>query len=93
MQPVCSFCGGGPVVAWFEGPDFRVAVDSAGKVRSEKAWLVCLTCRALVDAEDREQLVERAWHRAEHAGWTGAPPSRAQLREQLPMSFWTPRSA
>jgi hypothetical protein len=81
-------------VAWFEGPDFRVAVDSADKVRAERAWLVCSTCRALVEADDREKLLERAWHRAEHAGWTAAPPSRAQIREQLErFFFWTPRSA
>jgi hypothetical protein len=81
-------------VAWFEGPDFRVAVDSADKVRAETARLVCSTCRALVEADDREKLLERAWHRAEHAGWTAAPPSRAQIREQLErFFFWTPRSA
>jgi hypothetical protein len=80
-------------VAWFEGPDFRVAVDSADKVRAETARLVCSTCRALVEADNREKLLERAWHRAEHAGWTAAPPSRAQIREQLEGFFWTPRSA
>jgi hypothetical protein len=91
MQPVCSFCGGSQVVSWFEGPDFRVAVDSADKVRAEEAWLVCSTCRALVDADDRQKLVERAWNRP--AGWTVAPPSRAQLREHFDRLFWAPRSA
>ena len=30
--PPCSFCGEGPTVAWFEGPDFRTSVDRAEKV-------------------------------------------------------------
>ena len=42
MYPVCSFCGDRAVVAWFEGPDFRSAVASAEKVRSEEVYLVAL---------------------------------------------------
>ena len=93
MESVCSFCGERPVVAWFQGPDFRIATDSPQGVQAEEARLACSTCRALVDAGDREELVERAWHRLMHAGWTSDRPSRAQLRDQLDRLFWTPRSA
>lgn len=63
MRPVCSFCGEQPVAAWFEGPHFRNAVDSADKVRAEEAWLSCAVCLALVEADDREGLVERGMER------------------------------
>lgn len=63
MYPVRSFCGERPVVAWFEGPAFREVVDSADKVRAEGAWCACSTCVALVEANDRESLVERAFGR------------------------------
>lgn len=59
MYPVCSFCGEGPVVAWFEGPDFTVSVDGPEKVRAEEAWLACSTCLLLVEAGDRDSLVRR----------------------------------
>ena len=68
MESACSFCGERPVVAWFQGPDFGIATDSPQGVQAEEAWLACSTCRALVDAGDREELVERAWHRLMHAG-------------------------
>jgi hypothetical protein len=53
----CSFCGEGPVVAWFEGPSFRTFVRSSAEVRAEEAWLACATCLALVEKDDREGLV------------------------------------
>jgi hypothetical protein len=59
MHPVCSFCGDRPIVAWFEGPQWRNVVDSADKVRAEEAWVACAVCLALVEANEREALVER----------------------------------
>jgi hypothetical protein len=45
------------------GPRFRKPVDPADKVRAEEAWLACAVCLALVDADDREGLVERSMER------------------------------
>ena len=59
----CSFCGERPVAAWFEGPTFRTFVRSSADVRAEEAWLVCAVCLALVEANDREGLVERGAER------------------------------
>lgn len=59
MFPVCSFCGRGTVVAWFEGPDFTTSVAGSERVRAEEAWLACATCLALVRAGDRDGLVRR----------------------------------
>jgi hypothetical protein len=69
-DPSGSFCGGGPVVTWFQGPEFRDAVDSPDEVHAEEAWLACATCRDL-DLGDRERLVERGTLRARRSGWTG----------------------
>lgn len=59
----CSFCGERPVTAWFEGPTFRTFVRSSAEVRAEEAWLACAVCLALVEANDREGLVERGVER------------------------------
>jgi hypothetical protein len=32
---MCNVCGASPVAAWFEGPNFRKAVDSADKVHAD----------------------------------------------------------
>jgi hypothetical protein len=59
----CSFCGERPAAAWFEGPSFRTFVRSSAEVRAEEAWLACATCLGLVEANDREGLVERGVER------------------------------
>src|SRR5262249_62432319 len=89
----CSFCGETPVVAWFQGPDFRVAVDSPEKVSgTDEVWVACSTCRDLVDRGDREHLVERniLRHRRRHPTSPSPPPE--QVRIHLDQRFWTPRS-
>jgi hypothetical protein len=57
--PKCSFCGGQPPVAWYQGPDFQVAVDRPEDVNADEAYLACETCDRLIDADDREGLVLR----------------------------------
>ena len=59
----CSFCGERPVAAWFEGPSYRTFVRSSAEVRAEEAWLACATCLDLVEANNREGLVERGLER------------------------------
>jgi aminoglycoside 6'-N-acetyltransferase len=88
--PVCSFCGERPVVAWFEGPGFTTAVDSADKVRSEEAWVACSACARLVEADDREALVRRGAQRS------GSQPDHElemlMTRAHQEDLFWKPRS-
>ncbi|HEU4356165.1 MAG TPA: hypothetical protein VFT27_11300 [Actinomycetota bacterium] len=93
---VCSFCGDGAVVVWFEGPDFRNAVDSADKVRSDEAYLACATCRALIEANDRDALAARELVRQRRKGGL-KPGVTDQLiieskRRHLEDTFWTARS-
>jgi hypothetical protein len=59
----CSFCGERPIAAWFEGPSFRTFVRSSAEVQAEEAWLTCQACLGLVEANDREGLVERSVER------------------------------
>jgi hypothetical protein len=93
MYPVCSFCGERPAVAWFEAPTFLRRVESADKVGANDAWLACATCLELVDANEREQLVERAVQRL-----VRKPPERAlppgealRTRQHLEEQFWSRR--
>lgn len=96
MEPVCSFCEERPVVAWFEGPHFRAAANSAESVHSEEAWVACAACFALVQADDREALVERRVARVRRR-----PRGTERLTDQalkriernhLDELFWAPRS-
>jgi hypothetical protein len=96
MFPVCSFCGDQAVVVWFEGPDFRSAVQSANEVRSDEAYLACAACLALIDANDREGLAARSLVRQQRRG--GLQPGvaekdvvRVQLKH-LEDTFWAARS-
>jgi len=61
--PVCSCCGGQPVVALYEGPSFKTAVRLAADVRGTEVWAACSTCEALVEVDDREALVTRGVRR------------------------------
>jgi hypothetical protein len=89
MFPVCSFCGERPVVAWFEGPDFRGAVDAADKVRADEAWLACSACLMLVRAENRERLARRGTKRLR----PGTDPDRAAAMIRTAHDrFWDARS-
>ncbi len=87
MFPVCSFCGERPVVAWFEGPDFKVYVSMPAEVRSEEAWLCCSVCLRLVEAEDHDALFRRGARRLRQAG---NPASTIDL--ELQQDFWRARS-
>jgi len=99
MNPVCSFCGERPVVAWFEGPDFLAVVDSPDKVSSDEAWLACAVCLALVEADDRRALTSRREARTRrklqdkgsHAAFTLEALQRIE-RERLEAEFWCRRS-
>jgi hypothetical protein len=96
VESVCSFCGERPVVAWFEGPSFARGVDAPQQVTSEEAWLACATCLALVDADDRERLVERAVDRLATRGPrrpVGRETATAIARRHLDERFWTPRAS
>ena len=83
-------------MAWFEGPHFRAVADSAEGVHSEEAWLACAACLELVQADDREGLVERrvAGVRRRPRGTerlTGQALKRIE-RDHLDELFWAPRS-
>jgi hypothetical protein len=95
----CSFCGERPVAAWFEGPTFRTFVRSSADVRAEEAWLACAVCLALVEANDREGLVERGVERLRRSdreqGRQRSPREEVGLqqatRDQQEKEFWRPR--
>jgi hypothetical protein len=95
MLPTCSFCGERPVMAWFEGPDFRGYVDQAEGVRADEAWLACARCRSLVEAADRDALVKRGmerWRRR-HGGPGPDLPNLELMVRTAQERFWTARSA
>jgi hypothetical protein len=95
----CSFCGERPVAAWFEGPTFRTFVRSSADVRAEEAWLACAVCLALVEANDREGLVERGVERLRRSdreqGRQRSPREEVGLqqatRDHQEKEFWRPR--
>jgi hypothetical protein len=88
MFPVCSFCGRRPVVAWFEGPDFKRFVDAADKVRADEAWLACAPCARLVAIGDREGVARRGMRRVRGQGIDGRPFAYARAAHA---PFWTAR--
>jgi hypothetical protein len=83
----CSFCGEGPVAAWFEGPTFKTFVRSSAEVSSDEAWLTCATCLALVES-DRESLVARGMKRF---GTKASEGAEAITRETQNRRFWRQR--
>jgi hypothetical protein len=95
----CSFCGERPMAAWFEGPSFRTFVRSSPEVRAEEAWLACAICLALVEANDREGVVERGVERLRRndraKGRQRSPREEAWMRQmtrdQQEKLFWGPR--
>jgi hypothetical protein len=93
--PVCSFCGGQPVVALYEGPSFKTVVRSAAEVRSTEVWAACSTCEALVEVDDREALVTRGvrrW-RPHGAKFMAQPQYQAEAMARYANSrFWEARS-
>ncbi len=94
MEGVCSFCGKRPVVAWFEGPGFRTVVDSPDRVGADEAWLACSRRLALVNANDRDGLAERATIRV--ARPSGALSTRDAVQKtwsRLEEQFWAFRAA
>jgi hypothetical protein len=96
----CSFCGERPVVAWFEGPSLTTFVRSSAEVRAREAWVTCQVCLGLVEANDREGLVERSIERRRRRdreeGRTWTPSEEAGLRrmqrDHLERLFWAPRA-
>jgi hypothetical protein len=95
MYPACSFCGDQAVVVWFEGPDFRNAVQSADQVRSGEAYLACAVCLALIEANDREGLAARELVRQERK--SGLKPGVTEqdvvrMSRHLTERFWAARS-
>jgi hypothetical protein len=95
MYPVCSFCGDQAVVVWFEGPDFRNAVQSADQVRSGEAYLACAVCLALIEANDRERLAARELVRQQQRG--GLEPGVTEqdvveMGRHLTDIFWAARA-
>ena len=89
---MCTFCGDDGVVAWFPGPDFAAFVDSPQAVGATEAWLACTTCLALVEGEEREELVWRAIARLRWRAELGAgsPPMEPLVR-QMHQRFWSAR--
>lgn len=93
--PVCSFCGGQPVFSLYEGPRFTSAVRSASDVRASEVWAACITCDALVEADDRDALVTRGarrW-RPEGARLMVQPRDQAEaMARHVQSLFWEARS-
>src|SRR4029450_8392326 len=95
----CSFCGERPVAAWFPGPSFRTLVRGSVDVRAEEAWLACPTCLGLVEANDREGLVERGVERQRRRdreeGRQRSPREEVWIhqmtRDKQEKQFWGPR--
>ena len=92
MAGVCSFCGDERVVAWFLGPDFASHVDTPPDGVASEVWLACATCLALVEGDEREELVWRAIARLRWRAELGAgsPPMEPLVR-QMQQRFWTAR--
>ena len=93
--PVCSFCGGQPVVALYEGPSFKTAVRLAADVRGTEVWAACSTCEALVEVDDREALVTRGVRRWRSHGAKFMVQSRYQAEAMARYAnsrFWEARS-
>ncbi len=93
--PVCSFCGGQPVVALFEGPGFTTAVRSAAEVRAEEVWAACSACEELVKVDGREALVRRGARRWRPQGARLAVQPHVQaeaMARHAQMRFWEARS-
>jgi hypothetical protein len=84
----CSFCGGHPVAAYFEGPTFRTYVVSAKDVTSTEAvYVACAACLSLIEADDRDGLAERAAR-----GGTSSPDARRiNMVKQQHEDFWSRR--
>ena len=85
-------------MAWFEGPHFRAVADSAESVHSEEAWLACAACFELVQADDREALVQRRVAgvrqrpRVEETERLSDQALKRIERDHLDELFWAPRS-
>lgn len=94
MAEVCSFCGDDRVVAWFLGPDFASFTDSPRDMPATEAWVACATCLALVESDEREELVWRAIARLRWRAELGAgsPPMEPLVR-QMHQRFWSARPA
>ena len=92
MEAVCSFCGDERVVAWFLGPDYKIFVDVPDKVTGNGAWLACATCLALVESDEREELVWRGIARLRwRADLRADSPPMEPLVRQMHQRFWGAR--
>ena len=92
VPAVCGFCGDDLVVAWFQGPDFVTFADAPDRVTAGEAWLACATCLALVESDEREELV---WRGVARLRWraglgTESAPMEAIVR-QMHERFWAAR--
>lgn len=92
VQAVCSFCGDERVLAWFQGPDFGTFVDDPDEVTAGESWLACETCLALVQGNEREELVWRGIVRIRWRADLGvdSPPTEPLVR-QMHQRFWSAR--
>jgi hypothetical protein len=94
LFPVCSFCGERPVVGWFEGPDFLTFVDAPEKVRADEAWLACSTCLSLIQAGDRNALVQRGLQRVRKRSQPGSDSPNIERSIRMSQErFWAARPA
>ena len=65
MTRICDFCSS-PDVAWsYPAQTFEIREDPElvamfGKLESVEAWLACVECARLIDANDRRGLAQRA---------------------------------
>ena len=92
MAGVCGFCGDDRVLAWFLGPDYASYMGRPQEEAAYQAWLACATCLALVESDEREELLWRAIARLRWRAELGAgsPPMEPLVR-QMHQRFWLVR--
>lgn len=81
---LCDFCSGTPVVAAFDViRDVAIQVPNI-PASTDDAWAACETCCALVEAEDRDALLERSIRTFfERSGSPRVPQIERELRQYI----------
>lgn len=81
-------------MGWFEGPDLLTFVAAPEKVRADEAWLACSTCLSLVQAGDRNALVQRGTQRIRKRSKSGGDsPNIEPAVDRMHERFWAARPA
>jgi hypothetical protein len=79
----CDFCSGVPVVACYLSPD-HVLEEAPGVQRiSTEGWAACADCDALLQADDREAVIDRATDRLRATNPRWRALTRADARSAI----------